>query len=153
MSNPLNNNSLPNLKVENSTEPGLNPEEAAHELELLLKLPQDLAEQRALTWVRAGLYLITPDQVRAAVQLNLDASEVIFKYLHLNNFLVRPLAKSIFQIFWNSVSHYLCDAPELYGILAANPQIQKTLDTPQGRKWIDDCCLQGYTWLYNYTWV
>lgn len=134
----------------NNTE--LDPAEASRELEILLKLPLDLGKERALTWIRAGLYLVTPEQVSQAVRLNLDASEVIFKHLHLNNFLVRPLAKRLFQIFWESVSYYLTDARALYGILAANPQIQKTLDTGQGRHWIDECCLNGYVFLYNFVW-
>jgi len=128
------------------------PWQTSKELETLLKLPRPAAEDRVLTWIRAGLYLITPEQVREAVQNNVRADQVIFQHLHLMHPLVKPLAKSLFQIFWNSVSHYLTDATELYSILAANPEIKKVLDTPAGRRWMDQCCIYGYVFLYNYVW-
>ncbi|MFQ6064223.1 MAG: hypothetical protein ACE5L6_01990 [Candidatus Bathyarchaeia archaeon] len=130
-----------------------NAEEATKHLEDLLKLPEPLAHDRVLTWIRAGLYLITPEQVQYAVTNKISGEHVIFNYLHLTHPLVRPLARQVFRIFWDSVSYYLTDAVHLYSILAAKPKIRAVLDTPEGHEWIDNCCLSGYIWLFNFTWT
>lgn len=140
---------LPNQQAKNS----INPWDATRELEQLLKLPEPVAHDRVLTWIRAGLYLITPEQVKVAIRDKVTVDKALFQHLHLGHPLVRPLARSVFRIFWSSVEYYLVDATRLYSILAANPEIQRTLDTSQGLAWLDWCCINGYTYLWNYTWA
>jgi len=127
--------------------------EATEEIEKLLKLPMPVAQERVLTWIRAGLYLITPGQVEHAVKTNVQVVHLLFNHLHLAHPLVKPLARKLFQIFWDSVSHYLTDAQRLYRILSHNPQIAKTLTSPKGQKWVDNCCIYGYVVMYNFTWL
>lgn len=138
---------------QNLRETNLTVEQATEEITNLLKLPEPLAKDRVLTWIRGALYLITPDQVKAAIKNNVRVDQLLFDYLHLNHFLVRPLATRIFRIFWNSASYYLTDALQLYNILASNLEIQKELDTEAGRKWLDQSCINGYIVLYYYVWL
>lgn len=128
------------------------PLQVTKELEELLKLPQEMANERVLTWIRGGLLLIRPEQVLEAVQNNVQVVHILFNHVHLYHPLVKPLAVQLFRIFFGSVCYYLLDAQKLYAVLAANPAVQKTLDTAQGRAWIDRCCLYGYITVYNYTW-
>lgn len=140
-----------NLKATKNT--SVTIAETTEEITKLLKLPEPLAKNRVLTWINGALRLITPEQVKAGLESNVRIDQLLFQQLHLNNFLVRPLAIRVFRIFWNSVSYYLTDASRLYGILAANPKIEKLLDTLEGKKWIDQSCINGYIILYNYTWL
>jgi len=142
------------MKNEASEKPkSISAFEATEQIEQLLKLPESMAHERVLTWIRAGLYLITPTQVEEAVKNNVQVVYLLFNHLHLTHPLVKPLARKLFQIFWSSVSHYLTDAQKLYVILGHNPKIAETLTTPAGRTWVDSCCINGYVVLYNFVWL
>jgi alanine dehydrogenase len=90
--------------------------------------------------------------VRAAVEQDLPAEQVLFSYLHLTHPLVAPLARPILAIFWESITYYLYDARKLYSILTANSDVAVILNTEKGHKWLDRCCVNGIVWLYNYIW-
>jgi len=140
-----------NPKKTNNTKP-LTPQDTVKEVETLLKLPPELAHDRVLTWIRASLYLISPEQAIYAIENNVRVDQLLFQALHLNHPLVSPLARNLFRIFWQSVSFYLTDAWQLYSILAVKPEVKRVLDTEKGRRWLDQSILNGYTVLYNYCW-
>jgi hypothetical protein len=135
----------------NNTKP-LSIEDTTKELEIILTLPKEAAEERAMTWIRTALYLIKPEQVQEAIVNNLAAEQVLFGYLHLTNPLVAVLARPILGIFWESISYFLYDARRLFNILSANPDVAIILNTDKGKTWLNQCCVNGVVWLYNYIW-
>jgi len=98
-------------------------------------------------------YIATPENLKKAVEENLNLTKLMFNHYHLGNNLIQPILKLAIQAYWNEIEETITNVPKIYSILAENPENKKILDTPQARKYLNQQMEELYSTLYSIAWV
>jgi len=99
-----------------------------------------------------GLTFITPENLKRAVEEDIDPPTLLFNHYHLSHPIVYPLAQFVFKCFWDEIEYFITSVPRIYKLFIRNPSNKPILDTTKGRKYLNKICKRSYAHLYNFTW-
>ena len=100
-----------------------------------------------------GIRKIRYEDLERAVKNNIYVDDILFNHLsrYTLNPALEPLIRAVIRTHWDLVEELLCNPYELYNILTeGRPKFKQLLDTPEGRKWLNEVRKRGYEKLYCY---
>ena len=99
-----------------------------------------------------GLQQIPADKLQQAIQEWTDPAPILFNHFKLNHPAIRPLARTLFRMYWNEIEEHLTDARKIYDILTQRQDLKPILDTPRARAYLNWLTQRFYDILYDFVW-
>lgn len=94
----------------------------------------------------------TAENIRRAIEEDIDPLPIAYNHLHLNTFPINELAKIVLKMYWQYAEEYLTDVEAVYNLLSQNPEVKALLDTPEGRSYLNRMVKHIYNRLYAWVW-
>ena len=127
--------------------PRLHPRQVQRELERVLE------HGGAEHWITRGLAFVTPDRLSQAVSQNADLVALFSNHFHLSHPVINPLARLAFRVFWNDIDRLLSRVQNVYDALTRNPWNKRLLDTPEGRRYLNEQVRRFAYWIWTFAWA
>jgi len=97
-------------------------------------------------------FIIKPENLKTAVENNLDLTTLLFNHYHLHSNIIFPLFKFVARAYWDKIEEYLCDVPKIYRILSQNPDNIQILERTETKKYLNEQITKLYQTLYILVW-
>jgi len=112
-------------------------------------------EEQAEEWLKEGMGRIDGDDLEDAIESDFNASTLLLNHFHeyMEHPVLGGLTRLVFKHFWDTVEYILTDANKIYNILTENrPDLKDLLNTPKGKKWLNESTQTSYENLYAWVW-
>jgi len=103
-----------------------------------------------IDWVMDGF--ITEENLRTAIEEDVDILTLAFNHFGLGHSAVTPLIRIVFKYYWDEVESIVTDANRVYEIIARKPECAKIISTKEGNDYLNRCCEAAYANLYDFLW-
>ncbi len=110
-----------------------------------------ITEKELENFIVEMLKSIKPEHLKTAIEKNIDPFDFLISKIQDNPYLL-GVTKFALKKFWKIIVKYL-QPKILYNILSQNPENKKLLDTPEGRRWLNEMCKKVYDKLYYWVWL
>lgn len=130
-------------------------------------MAEEYTTEDVTNWIRAGLgnkrkarkllrdFLarLVPGDVRWAINNHFDPWLSVVDKFHLGEEGVYPLAVFFLRPYYREIEGYLTRPRKILKLIASkNPKNAQVLDTPEGRRFLNEMCARGYNSLRLYLW-
>ena len=96
---------------------------------------------------------VNEENLTYAIENDLDIITLALNHYGLSHSkAITPLFRLAMKMYWTEAETYLTHVEKAFSILTRKPEIKKILDTEKGRSYLNRCCKQTYSRLYNFIW-
>ena len=96
---------------------------------------------------------VNEENLNYSIENDLDIITLALNHYGLSHSkTVTPIFKLAMKMYWDEAESYLTHVEKVFSILAKKPEIRKILDTEKGRSYLNRCCKQTYSKLYDLIW-
>lgn len=96
---------------------------------------------------------VNEENLNYSIENDLDIITLALNHYGLShNKTITPIFRLAMKMYWEEAESYLTHVEKVYSILTKKPEIKKILDTEKGRSYLNRCCKQTYSALYDFIW-
>ncbi|MEM2549851.1 MAG: hypothetical protein QW689_05460 [Nitrososphaerota archaeon] len=115
---------------------------------LRAKNPEQVIKQLASYF----LQYLTPENLQAAIEQNMDITSAIYNHYGLTHPVILPVFRAAMRLYWREFEEFITNVPRLYQLLAKDPRNRPILETDRAKQYLNQQCENFYLTTYQIVW-
>lgn len=95
---------------------------------------------------------VNEDNLNYAIENDLDILTLAMNHYGFGHSRVTPIFKLSMKMYWDEAELYLTNVEKVFSLISKKPGCAKIINTEKGRSYLNRCCTQTYSKLYNFVW-